>query len=78
MAGVLRVSDEYPRFRGLSKDDEEEVRQVALREVELAGPPADDDQDELDKIEQEFSEIGEQREVTTLNAETDEERVFAK
>ena len=78
MAGVQRASDENPRFRGLSKDDEEEVRQVALREVELAGPPADDDQDELDKIEQEFSEIGEQREVTTLNAETDEERVFAK
>ena len=78
LAGILIVSEEYPRFRGLSKKDEEEVRSVALREIELAGPPADDDQDELSKIEQEFSEIGEQREVTTLNAETDEEKEFAK
>ena len=46
------------------------------REIELAVPPPDDDQDELDKIEQEFSEIGEQREVTTLNAENDEEKEF--
>lgn len=59
LAGVLNASDEHPRFRGLAKSDEEEVRTVVLREVELAGPPADDDQDELDKIEQEFSEIGE-------------------